>query len=101
VWHANYNDTRILCDSTDVANILGSDNEFGQPIPDEVAAQARQLDVEPVVELGEDTAQVQVVVFTKWGGFLRVTFTISQAFPRQVFDAQAETLVAYDCGVMF
>jgi hypothetical protein len=101
VWHANYNDYRILCDSTDVEDILDSDNEFGQPIPDDVAAQARQLDVEPVVELGEDTAQVQVVVFTKWGGFLRVTFTISRDFPRRVFDAEAETLVAYDCGVMF
>jgi hypothetical protein len=41
------------------------------------------------------------VVFTKWGGFLRVTFTISRDFPRRVFDAEAETLVAYDCGVMF
>ena len=100
VWHANYNDTRILCDSTDVEAVLESE-KFGQPIPEDVAAQARELDVEPVIELGEETAQVQIVVFTKWGGFLRVTFTIDRDFPHQVLDTEAETLVAYDCGVMF
>jgi hypothetical protein len=100
VWHANYNDARILCDSADVKDVLESEM-FGQPLPEDVAAQARGLDVEPVVTLGEETAQVQIVVFTKWGGFLRVTFTISRDFPRRVFDAEAETLVAYDCGVMF
>jgi hypothetical protein len=100
VWHANYNDTRILCDSSDVGDILDSEM-FGQPLPEDVAAQARDLNVEPVVELGEESAQVQIVVFTKWGGFLRVTFTIGQDFPHQVLDTEAETLVAYDCGVMF
>jgi hypothetical protein len=100
VWHANYNDTRILCDSADVKDVLESEM-FGQPLPEDVAAQARGLDVEPVVTLGEETAQVQIVVFTKWGGFLRVTFTIGQDFPHQVLDTEAETLVPYDCGVMF
>lgn len=100
VWHANYNDARILCDSSDVTNVLEAET-FGLPIPEDVAAQARELDVEPVVTLGEETAEVQIVVFTKWGGFLCVTFTIGQDFPHQVLDTEAETLVAYDCGVMF
>jgi hypothetical protein len=100
VWHANYNDTRILCDSTDVTDILDSEM-FGQSLPEDVAAQARDLKVEPVVELGEESAQVQIVVFTKWGGFLRATYTIGQDFPHQVLNVEVETLVAYDCGVMF
>ncbi len=101
VWHANYNDYQVLCDATDVESILDSNNEFGLPIPEDVAAQARQLAVEPVVSLSEDEARVQIVVFTKWGGFLRITYTLSRDFPRRVYEVEAETLVAYDCGVMF
>ncbi len=100
-WHANYNDFRVVCDSAVVEDILNPDNVFGYPMSDEIIAQARQLDVKPVIAIEKDTVQVQIVVFTMWGGFVRLTYTLSPDFPRQVAIVEAETLVSYDSGVRF
>lgn len=100
-WHANYNDYRIMCDQDDLEAILTNSDDFGQAIPAEVQQAARDLDVTPTVEIGDETVTVQFVIFTKWGGFLQATYTISRDFPRATFEAAATTLVAYDCGIMF
>lgn len=100
-WHANYNDWRIICDSESLEALLTADNGFGSPISEEVQAQAREIDVTPVVELDEDTTQVTVIMFTNWGGFYRTTFTISRDYPREVFTSGGGNVVYYDCGIMF
>jgi hypothetical protein len=100
-WHANYNDWQVICNSEMLAALLTSNNEFGYPISEDVQAQVRDLDVAPTVELDEDVARVQVVLFTKWGGFYRVTYTMSHDYPREVYAVESEWLAAYDCGVMF
>ena len=101
VWHANYNDYRILCDSSDVEAIVNAGNEFGMLMTDEIKAQARALDVTPVIVDEDDRVEVDIVVFTNWGGFVRLTYTVSWDLPRTQFEITAETLVAYDCGIMF
>jgi len=57
--------------------------------------------IEPVVNLTDDSANVQVITFTKWGGFYRLTYSISRSFPHTIIDIKEENLVPYDCGVMF
>jgi hypothetical protein len=100
-WHANYNDLQVVCNDEMLEALLASYNEFGYPIPEDVQDQVRDLDTAPVVELDEDVARVQVVLFTKWGGFYRVTYTMSHEYPREVYTIESELLAAYDCGVMF
>jgi hypothetical protein len=100
-WHAGYNDFQVVCDRAMLDTLLASDGDFGIPIPEDVHEQARQLDVTPTVEPDENAARVELVGFTKWGGFYRVTFTMSRATPRDVYDTAAENLVPYNCGVAF
>jgi hypothetical protein len=101
-WHANYNDDQIVCDPSDVRDIAASLGGFGRPMSLLTRVQALMLrDVAPTVSTGEQTAEVRVVVFTKWGGFLRLTFSIDRNFPHKILDVKEETLVSYDCGVMF
>lgn len=65
-------------------------------------AKVRTLrNIVPVVALEGDTARVEVVTFTKWGGFYRYTYTIHREFPHTILDLEQENLVPYDCGVMF
>ncbi len=127
-WHANYNDTQILCDAESLEALLTSPNEFGDAIPDEVKREAYKLELEPVVDYlypgglakgnstnqatdinvslplrqiaGGKAARVQLILFTKWGGFLRGTFTIGRDVPRTL-TVESETLIPYDCGVEF
>ena len=103
VWHANYNDLLIVCDK-DAANEIVDDtnsHDFGMKFDLAQQAQVRALtNVEPVVKLTDDSAIVEIVTFTKWGGFFRRTYTISRSFPHEV-DVKGENLVEYDCGIMF
>lgn len=103
-WHAAYNDTVIVCDQAAVEDIIKEVNggDFGYGFDASQQTEARSIqDVEPMVKLTEDTAIVEVVTFTSWGGFFRQTYTISRSFPHRILDMQEKNLVPYDCGVAF
>lgn len=104
VWHANYNDADIICDMAAVDDIISyiNDVEFGAELDLSQQSKARSIQgIEPLVKLTDDTAIVELVIFTKWGGFFRQTYTISRSFPHRILDMQEENLVPYDCGIMF
>jgi len=100
-WHANYDDATVICSRARLEELLGGIGELGQEMPAEDREKARALDVAPVVELQDDTVLVQVVIFTKWGGFFRQSYTIGREFPHQVLHWEEEELVPYDCGIQF
>jgi hypothetical protein len=102
-WHANYNDAQIVC-GKDAANQIveiTNSQSFGYKFDRGQQAQVRALtNIEPAVTLTQDSATVEVVIFTKWGGFFRQTYTISRAFPHTI-EMKEANLVEYDCGIMF
>ena len=102
-WHANYNDTQPVCDKTDVHDIIASLNgDFGYRISIASRVRAALLrDMDPSVVIGEQTVEVRLVTFTKWGGFYLTTYTLSRSSPHTIQDVQDKNLVPYDCGVMF
>ncbi len=103
-WHANYNDTQIVCNRQQVYDIVGqiSSGEFGAALEPAGQAQARTLrNIVPIVYLAGDTAVVEIVTFTKWGGFYRQTYTISREEPHKMIDVQQDNILPYDCGVAF
>ena len=103
-WHANYNDTQIVCNRQQVNDIVSqvSSGDFGVAMDFPAQTKARTLrNIEPVVRLTGDTATVEVITFTKWGGFYRYTFTISRSFPHTILDIKQENIVPYDCGIAF
>ena len=103
-WHANYNDTLIVCNRQQVYDVVAQVNsgDFGNVMDQDQRALARTLqDIVPVVRLTGDVAVVEVVTFTKWGGFYRYTYTISRETPHTIIDVEQENILPYDCGVMF
>lgn len=103
-WHANYNDIQIVCNRTDVDAIVEERNteNFGIKFDSEQMKQIRGMNnIEPLVKLTATTVSVEIITFTKWGGFYRMTYTINRDFPHQVIDRQDENIVPYDCGIMF
>lgn len=99
-WHASYNDALIICDPAGLEALLSIyDGEKYMSLPSDVQEKARALDFQPVVEIGDETVLVRVVIFTNWGGFIRVSYSISRDFPHEVLQEERETLVEYDCGI--
>lgn len=100
-WHANYNDKTALCSSEAVESVIKQANEFGAQMTPEQERMALTLDVEPSVKFEEETVQVRIVTFTKWGGFFEEIFVISRDSPHRILEHTTEELVPYDCGIMF
>jgi len=103
-WHALYNDTQIVCNSSDVNAIISdvNDGSFGNKFDISQQAKAHAMtNLEPLVQLTEDTATVEVIVFTKWGGFYRWTYTISRSFPHKIIAPNRKTLYRMIAGGRF
>jgi len=103
-WHANYNDTEIVCNREEVNDIVArvSSGDFGIAMDPLQQTKARTIrNIEPAVNLTGDVATVQFITFTKWGGFYRETYTINRSFPHTIVDVEQENIVPYDCGIMF
>jgi hypothetical protein len=103
-WHANYNDTEIVCNRDEVNEIVTrvSSGDFGYAMDLGQQTRARGMkNIEPVVNLKGDVATVQFITFTKWGGFYRETYTINRSFPHTIIDVKQQNIVPYDCGVAF
>jgi hypothetical protein len=100
-WHANYDDYRIVCNSSEPGTLMDGFNGSGSPPIEDVLKEARKMNFSPVVELNEDVARVHVVVFTKWGGFIRKTLTLNMKSPHKILKEEQQVLVPYDCGIRF
>jgi len=103
-WHANYNDTQMVCNRQQVNDIVAqvSSGDFGSAMDLPAQTKARTMrNIEPVVRLTGDIAIVEIITFTKWGGFYRYTYTINRGFPPTIVDIKQENLVPYDCGIAF
>lgn len=104
VWHANYDDTDVVCSREAVDAIVAErkTGDFGMPFNKDQTKQIKALqNIEPLVNLTGSTAIVEIVTFSKWGGFYRMTYTIDRTFPHTIINVQEENLVPYDCGIMF
>ena len=96
-WHAATSDAAIICNESSLEALL--DGTRG--LPSDVRRKARALNVEPVVEIGDDTVLVKIVIFSQWGGFIQRSFTIGRDFPHVVLQEERETLVEYNSGIVF
>lgn len=103
-WHANYNDTEIICNRQQIYDVVAqvSSGDFGNLMEPDQQAKARTLkNIMPAVRLAGDTAVVEIVTFTKWGGFFRMTYTISREVPHKILNIKQENILPYDCGILF
>lgn len=103
-WHANYNDDRIVSDQEDaraaLADLTGWVGE-NESTTEDLLAKVSEIDLTPAVSMNQDQVKVEVVVFTKWGGFVKRSIAMEREFPHTILWEKSEVLVPYDCGIMF
>jgi hypothetical protein len=80
----------------------GLASKFGAQLSPETAQKARDHNLEPQVEISGSAVVVKVVTFTKWVSFKRATYSLHKEFPQpDLPKPQIETLVEYNCGIIF
>lgn len=108
--HANYDDDIIIFTKSKLHEVLNSmlsfQKEFQPPEyvlknAEEARKEALKLDVSPIFEEDEEHTSVKVITFSKWKGFQRHTFAFFKT-RNYCFDCKKEeTLIPYNCGIMF
>lgn len=97
-WHAGENDSQIITTQARLQEIIDAvASEMGP----EAASQARGTDPTPQVSIQDEVVVVQVSVFTRWGGLLRRTYTISREFPHRILGVEVGVVAECDCGIPF
>jgi len=102
-WHANYNDRQVVCTQEGVEKIIAAleKNDFGVPLTERQKQLARRVSVFPSSKVKSNVIEIQVMTFTKWGGFEEMVFTMRRAFPHKILDTKKRSRVHYDCKVNF
>jgi hypothetical protein len=103
VWHANYNDIKIVTTPKQIEAIIsGVDrNDFGMGFTDEEAESMIAIDPSPAVEISDDRASVTYCIFTKWGGFARLKEAYLLKPPHLCVEEDIVAEVQYDCGIHY
>jgi hypothetical protein len=99
-WHAGYYNDAVICDRETVDSIVSVDGGC-DPFSAQQRRAARAIAPAPVVDLGDETVTVEIVTFSKWGGFSQETYEIERGFPYAILDRDSEVLVEYNCGIVF
>ena len=110
-WHALYNDAIPVCDNAAFEPVLtealgyfsmGSEESHEDLAPKaEIMAKGKFVDFRPLVEFKDDTVDVTIMTFTKWGGLIKTTYTIERYYPHSIVNVFSQTLIDYQCGAMF
>lgn len=100
-WHDYYHDDLIICAKAGLDGLFADVDSGRDPhwrIESGIRQKAYALDLKPSVQMDKKKATVEVVVFTKWGGFSRRSFVFQRTAPHRLLDGVSKELVRYDCG---
>ncbi len=100
-WHALYNDTIIICDSSDINSVNSELEAWDVEFPDESAAKGPDIELTPYVIFDTDTVKVRFIQFSKWGGYAESIYTLDRQAPYKLLDVEWNVLIEYDCGIAF
>ncbi len=85
--HENYSKLTIICDKQTLTRIV---SEY---IPKQLKADALKINPEPIINLKEENATIEIYSFSKYVGILKKTFTIRKSFPHAVLDLKTEVIL--------
>lgn len=101
-WHGLYDDTIILCDSSDIKYVTADVESLDKELPQDIVNQAQNINFIPEVTREGNTVTVRFVTFTKWGGFYENVYKLdNEKDVLKLLDAQWNSLIEYDCGIAF
>jgi hypothetical protein len=99
--NARVNDKMVVADSSELEAILTKieNSKNWAKIDGTFKKSARALKLQPVVEVADAGISIQLVMFSKWGGFSTLSMVINREYPYMVTNNALETVLNYNCGL--
>jgi hypothetical protein len=105
-WHGLYNDTKIMCDVSDMDYVNEDLHMFDWEdevftLPPEILLNANYIDYTPAVVMDANTVTIRFVSFSKWGGFTESVYVVDKFDPYHIIEEDFNKIIDYDCGIDF
>jgi hypothetical protein len=100
-WHAAYSDTEMIVDRTSLESALSETESFCGELPETMGREAQRLTLDPMIENRMLFMSVKFIAFSKFGGFMQASYSISKNFPHEIYSRSTEVLIPYRCPVVF
>lgn len=115
-WHSNYGEMSIITSKKQLKELTELEDDFFYKFSskkDEIYINGHlnkqtmlkenvlQIEPQPEVILNKDYTTVRIVTLSPWAGFLERTFKVSRTFPHELEQIKLDTLIEYNCGILF
>jgi hypothetical protein len=102
LWQrGQYNDEKILCNSSDMEYVYKDMTSFDLEFPPSVKDRVENIDFSPTIVVDNESVKVSFVSFSKWSGFFRSTYVLEKDNPGHWQDVEYDDLIEYQCGIEF
>jgi hypothetical protein len=120
-WHSNYGEMSIIASKEQIKALTETKDHFYYKFStkkekEEVDSNFENLffpkfrmdietvlkiNPEPKVTLSDGIATVKIVTLSPWGGFVEQTYTVTRTYPHTLEQGKVDTIVEYNCGILF
>ncbi|MFT5819970.1 MAG: hypothetical protein ACI8ZM_001195 [Crocinitomix sp.] len=100
-WHSHYGDLSVITSREQLLELTDLENNLYYRFSEDEKADILEIKSEPIVELYEDSATVSLFLLGPWSVFTRYTYSISKSWPHQQNIIGIDTLMNYNCGILF
>lgn len=100
-WHSNYGEQSLITSPKQLKELTELEDNFYYNFSADQKTKILNIDPEPKVEIYDNSAFVSVVLFGPWSGFTRYSYSISHEWPHQQNIIAMDTLLSYNCGLIF
>lgn len=102
-WHAQYHDWIPVCGEDSLRSVLnGLAVAFGKPNIDWGSEFGIELAMgKPKITPGKETTKVSILAFSQFSGLVRIDFQFRTSFPHEIESCDSDSLIAYNCGLLF
>ncbi|MBN2362661.1 hypothetical protein JXL83_00855 [candidate division WOR-3 bacterium] len=91
-WHSLELDDVIICSQSGLDELINTLLSEGFQIPPDALKTARETDLTPSIIMTENSVEISVIAFTKYGGFEKHTLVFNSEFPHILLSRNIETV---------
>ena len=100
-WHAAYGDLAVACDRAAIGRAIEAQTgDYGAP-KFWLRLRAPFMRVAPQVEQDGETVRVSVVIFSRFEGFVRRTYSLRAEGAPRIIGIDQRVLVPYNAGIVY
>jgi hypothetical protein len=99
--HSNYRELSIITSLEQLKKLAGLEDDFYYKFNKNQVEKILQLAPAPKIISNRKEVKIELLTCSPWGGFVKKKFSVSKSWPHKLKMLKRDTLLEYNCKVMF